>query len=86
MDNFDGLIGRLLARHVEFVVIGGYAAVTHGAIDVTRDLDICCPFTEPNLLKLQDALAPTNPVHRITIHPSPLALLPGHCERWRNLY
>ena len=33
---------RLLGRHgVRYVVIGGLAAITHGAPIVTRDIDLC---------------------------------------------
>ena len=86
MSQFERILRRLLAHGVEFVVIGGYAAVTHGAIDVTRDLDVCAPFTEENLLKLQAALNEIHPRHRLTLHEAPLELRPGQCERWRNLY
>ena len=86
MSQFEKILRRLIAGQVEFVVIGGYAAVTHGAIDVTRDLDVCAPFTEENLLKLQAALAEIRPHHRLTMHVAPLELIAGQCERWRNLY
>ncbi len=86
MSQFEKILRRLLADQVEFVVIGGYAAVIHGGVDVTRDLDVCIPFTEENLLKLQAALAEIHPHHRLTLHVAPLELLPGQCERWRNLY
>lgn len=86
MSQFERIIRRLLDHGVEFVVIGGYAAVLHGAIDVTRDLDICCPMTEANLLKLQAALDAIRPRHRLTLHDAPLELRPGRCDGWRNLY
>ena len=86
MSLFENILRRLLAHGVEFVVIGGYAAVIHGGVDVTRDLDVCALFTEENLLKLQTALAEIHPHHRLTLHVAPLELIPGQCERWRNLY
>ena len=86
MSQFEKILRRLIAGQVEFVVIGGYAAVAHGAIDVTRDLDVCAPFTEENLLKLQVAFAEIHPHHRLTMHVAPLELIAGQCERWRNLY
>ena len=43
--DFSQLIAKLTDSGFEFVMIGGYAAVTHGASQVTRDLDICAVLT-----------------------------------------
>lgn len=34
---------------IDFVVIGGFAAIAHGSVQVTRDLDICYSPDAPNL-------------------------------------
>lgn len=34
---------------IDFVVIGGFAAIAHGSVQVTRDLDICYSTDAPNL-------------------------------------
>lgn len=47
------ILGLLTKRGVDFVVIGGYAAVLHGSPRVTQDLDITFATDPPNL----DALA-----------------------------
>lgn len=48
---------RLLGRHrVRWVLIGGLAAITHGAPIVTQDIDICHARDEENLERLADAL------------------------------
>lgn len=48
---------RLLGRHrVRYVLIGGLAAITHGAPLVTQDIDICCATDADNLASLADAL------------------------------
>jgi hypothetical protein len=48
---------RLLGRHrVRYVLIGGLAAVTHGAPLVTQDVDICYARDPGNLERLADAL------------------------------
>ena len=39
--DFSALIARLADAEFEFVIIGGYTAVTHGSGQVTRDLDLC---------------------------------------------
>lgn len=48
---------RLLGRHeVRYVLIGGLAAVTHGAPIVTQDIDLCYARDAPNLERLAAAL------------------------------
>lgn len=59
----DTLLAVLQGAAVEFCVIGGVAAVAHGATTPTRDLDIAAPLTAENLTRLFAALAPHRPVH-----------------------
>ena len=40
----------------EFTVVGGVAAIAHGATRSTRDLDVVAPFTAVNLGRLVEAL------------------------------
>lgn len=48
---------RLLGRHeVRYVLIGGLAAVTHGAPIVTQDVDLCYARDEVNLARLATAM------------------------------
>jgi predicted nucleotidyltransferase len=54
------IIQLLTARGVDFVVIGGYAAVLHGSPRITRDLDICCATDAANLSVLGRALTDMN--------------------------
>jgi hypothetical protein len=52
----DKILGVLLRHRVEFVVIGGLAALAHGSPIPTRDVDIT-PDRDPlNLGRLSDAL------------------------------
>lgn len=57
------LLEALCAACFEFVVVGGVAAVLHGASRLTVDLDVAAPFTEENLTKLLEALRPHRPRH-----------------------
>jgi len=50
------ILGLLTARGVDFVLIGGYAAVLHGSPRVTRDLDLCYATDPPNLRALGKVL------------------------------
>lgn len=61
--NNAALVRALVDANVEFIVIGGVAAILHGASRVTSDLDISAPFGQGNLQRLLTALAPHQPVH-----------------------
>jgi predicted nucleotidyltransferase len=50
------LVRRLVDAGVDFVVIGGYAAIAHGSVQITRDLDICYSDDQANLEALGSAL------------------------------
>lgn len=82
----DDLIGRLIAGKVDFVVIGGFAAVAHGSTLVTLDIDVCCEFSPVNLMRLQTAIADLHPVHRMTPGRLPLVLTETTCRNLKNLY
>jgi predicted nucleotidyltransferase len=64
--NFDRLLHRLADSGLEFVIIGGFAAVTHGSALMTRDLDICVLLTNETVEKLRSMLADWHPKHRMT--------------------
>ena len=80
------LLERLSKADVDFVLIGGFAGVTHGCTMVTEDIDICCDFKPANLLKLQKALADLHPVHRMTPNRISLELTEENCKNLKNLY
>jgi hypothetical protein len=85
MQNLSELTRRLIDAEVEFVLIGGFAAVAHGVTLVTRDVDICCRLSEANLMRIQQAFADLHPVHR-SRPDLPLALTPEQCTSLKNLY
>lgn len=47
----------------QHIVIGGTAAIAHGAVTPTQDVDVAAPMTEANLDKLLVALRPHHPKH-----------------------
>ena len=59
------LLERLLDAEIEFVIVGGFAAVLHGSTLVTRDLDVCTLLTDINVEKLRGVLVDLAPVHRM---------------------
>lgn len=62
------LLQRLSRQSVDFVLIGGMAAVVHGAASVTEDVDVCVRFDHETLRRLLLALEGTNPRQRM--HPA----------------
>ena len=86
MPALESLLERLVQRQVELVIVGGFAAVAHGASLLTQDVDICCPFTVANLDRLQNALADLHPVHRLTPARLPLQITADNLGRLENLY
>jgi len=85
MSDLTGLLQRLHAHGVEFVLVGGFAAVVHGGTLLTRDVDVCCRFSEENLRRIGAAVADLHPVHR-TRPDLPLVLTPELCASLKNLY
>lgn len=66
MQNFRQILERLSDAGIEFVIVGGYAALTHGSSFLTRDLDLCATLAPETILQLRSALADLNPRHRLT--------------------
>ena len=57
----EDLLKELNRFGVEFIIIGGMAAVAQGSAYLTMDLDLCYSRSKENIEKLADALAPFQP-------------------------
>ena len=64
MTNFESLLSTLVRHKVEFIVVGGAAAIAHGSSRLTQDLDIVYSRTPENLTCLVAALADYQPYLR----------------------
>ena len=64
MTDFRELLSRLAAANVEFILVGGVAAIVHGGSRLTEDLDIVYRRTAANFDRLAMALADTAPYLR----------------------
>jgi predicted nucleotidyltransferase len=84
--NDQALLMRLKDSGLEFVVIGGVCVVYHGVPVATFDLDICCPFGEENVRKIESAMKDLNPVHRLTANKLPLQQTRSSFASLKNLY
>ena len=60
----EAILTRLSQGQVEFVVIGGVAALAHGSARVTFDVDVCYQRTRENIERLCQVLAPLHPTLR----------------------
>jgi hypothetical protein len=65
VQDLSKLLKTLLANDIDFVLIGGFAAVVHGSTLVTQDLDICSAMSIENINKLRSVLKDLNPTHRM---------------------
>ena len=72
----EKLLKAFHREKVEFVLIGGLAAVLQGSAYVTADLDLCYSRQRKNLEKLARALAPFHPALRAVPDQIPFQLDP----------
>jgi hypothetical protein len=70
----EKLLKAFHQENVEFVIIGGLAAVLQGSAYVTADLDLCYSRKRANLEKLARALAPFHPPLRAVPDQVPFQL------------
>jgi predicted nucleotidyltransferase len=64
MTDYRRVLSCLADGGVEFILIGGYAAVLHGSARFTQDIDVVYRRSAENLRRLARALAPFNPYPR----------------------
>ncbi len=86
MADLESLLDRLLTHSVDFVIIGGFAAMAHGSSLLTQDLDICLPFEKSNLGKLAAAIQDLDPRHRMAPSRPLVNLVPKELATYHNLY
>ncbi len=84
--NNQELLTRLKDGGLQFVVIGGVCGIYHGTGMATFDLDICCPFGEENVQRIEAAVKDLNPVHRLTANKLPLEMTRSSFPLLKNLY
>lgn len=87
MQDLNLLLKILLTHKLDFLIIGGFAAVVHGSSHVTKDLDITMLMTEENINRLRLSLKDLKPLHRMnpTYKPSFLEE-PKNISDLKNIY
>ena len=86
MEKLGRMVAKLADGGVDFVLVGGFAAVAHGASVMTRDVDVCCRLDRENLTRLAAVLADLHPRHRMTPKRLPFDVASTPAEGLRNLY
>jgi predicted nucleotidyltransferase len=84
MHGYERLLKLLIENEVEFVLIGGFAAVVHGCTVLTQDVDICVSLDEDNMQRVIAALDGHDP--RFRENKEPIGESAGRLARMKNLY
>lgn len=86
MQNLQKLLEFLVQSPLDFVLIGGFAAVLHGCNQSTRDIDICLVLSPNQIQLLREVLKPLNPRHRMTTQKLSFLTEPKDLTGIKNLY
>lgn len=86
MQNTPELLRRLLEAQVEFVVVGGVAAIAHGSASFTVDFDVVAPFTLENTAKMLAAVSGLEARFYQTPGKPPLDRTAEQLAHFKNLY
>lgn len=86
MQNLQKLLQFLVESPIDFVLIGGFAAVLHGCNQTTRDIDICLVLSPEEIRRLRATLQPLNPRHRMTRDKLSFLEYPKNLDGINNLY
>jgi len=65
--SYLGVLRTLVRHNVDFIVVGGIAAVLHGAPIITRDIDVVHSRTPENIARTLSALQDLDAYYRL--HP-----------------
>jgi hypothetical protein len=64
MTDIEALLQALNRHHVEYIIVGGVAALAHGSARLTQDLDIVYRRSRENLVRVVLALGEVKPYLR----------------------
>jgi hypothetical protein len=86
MQNLNSLLKRLLESNLDFVIVGGFAGVVHGATQVTQDLDVCLVIDEDKIQLLRQCLSDIDPRHRMRPQKESFLDIPDSIDNLKNIY
>ncbi|MBX7113817.1 MAG: hypothetical protein K1X64_05725 [Myxococcaceae bacterium] len=80
------LLRRLTNERVDYILVGGMAAVAHGSSVVTEDVDVLVRFDLETMTGVIRALAPVQPKQRMSPNKPPLGADASQFVGYKNLY
>lgn len=87
MQDLNLLLKTLLVHKLDFLIVGGFAAIVHGSSHVTKDLDITMLMNQENVDRLRFALKDFEPRHRMNPSHKPSFLdEPRSIAGLQNIY
>ncbi len=86
MTELNRLLQTLCDAEVDFVVVGGFAAMLHGSSMLTRDLDVCAVLTDASVTRLRTAFRDLHPTHRHTSQRLSFLDTPDPGVALKNIY
>lgn len=86
MQNLQNLIRFLVQSPLDFVIVGGFAAVLHGCNQTTRDIDICVTLSGERLCLIHEILKSLHPKHRTKTEKPEFTGLTEGSEPVKSLY
>lgn len=86
MTTLNNLLQKLCEADIDFVIVGGFAAVVHGSSMLTQDLDVCTVLSGSNVDKLRELFHDLHPIHRHTSQKLSFLDNPKPGESLKNLY
>ena len=87
MDPLLMLLQRLNEQDVDYVLVGGMAAIAHGARVVTEDVDVCASMSSENIMRIVRAMEGLHA--KWSRRPGPPLLLESVLDRlegMKNIY
>jgi len=86
VSDLQALLKLLIHSPVEFVLVGGFAAVLHGCNQTTRDIDICVVYSHEQIRLLREILEPFHPKHRMEYPKRSFLDTPGDLSKEQDFY
>lgn len=84
--NLNDLLKLLLDHPIDFLLVGGMAAILYGASQITHDIDVCMAVQPDQIETLRRCLAPYHPVHRETPQKLSFLEIPREVGHLKNIY
>ncbi|HLW75623.1 MAG TPA: hypothetical protein VKS01_01540 [Bryobacteraceae bacterium] len=84
MTDFPALLKALAESKVDYIIVGGMAAIAHGSARMTFDLDIVYGRSSENIRRLVSAIKPSSPYLRGAVPGLPFQFDEKTIERGLN--